>query len=126
MKRALIFMALFLAGCASQIMQDYVGHPISDVIADYGMPSGEFEVGKGEKAFVWNMDSTVVSPGTSFTNGRVVSSAGTFHSSTFTSPTVVSQDTCGYMLYAKRTRKDIEGPAAWTVTGFKKPRFECE
>lgn len=98
-----------LAGCASSTLKGYIGQPVSVAIEDYGMPSGNFDIDVGKKAFVWNVDSNYV-----------IAS----HSETM--PAIAGTTRCAYILYATQTRNDIEGPMAWTVTGFKKPKLDCE
>ena len=124
MKAIAAVAAILLAGCASQIMSKYVGKPISEIVADYGMPAGAYDVEIGKRAFVWQMDSTVIVPGTSFTNASVIGNQ--VFANTYTSPDYASTSRCSYVMFATRTRTDIEGPAAWTVSGFRKPRLDCE
>jgi len=61
-----------LTGCASQIMGDFVGKPISLVVGQYGFPVGSYDIDKDTRAFVWQMNQTVVVPGTSYTRGSVI------------------------------------------------------
>ena len=124
MKAIAAVAAILLAGCASQIMSEYVGKPISEIVADYGMPAGAYDVEIGKRAFVWQMDSAVIVPGTSFTNASVIGNQ--VFANTYTSPDYASTSRCSYVMFATRTRTDIEGPAAWTVSGFRNPRLDCE
>jgi hypothetical protein len=124
-KLALFFLCLVtLTGCASKIMQSYVGQPISAVVLDYGMPSGAFDIEPGKRAFIWSMSVNVFIPGTTTTYGTAVGNQLFLNS--YSSPGVMASDSCNYVLYAERHRTDIEGPAAWRVTSFKKPSFWCE
>jgi hypothetical protein len=125
---ALLLCGSLLAGCASQIMQNYVGKPLSDAVSDYGPPVYSFDTGPGERAFLWSMNNSFVLPGTTTTNASVAVYGNTaqLYGTTTTNPPVSVSQQCTYAVYAKRTRSDIEGPAAWTVTGFKKPRIDCE
>lgn len=120
--------AFILTGCASQIMQNYVGKPVSEAVMDYGPPVAAIETGPEEKAFIWSMEQSTVIPGHSNTSGSVygVGNSAFFNTQTYTTPSYVASSQCAYTLFAKRTRKDIDGPAAWTVTGFKAPRLMCE
>jgi hypothetical protein len=120
----LIISTILVSGCASQIMKGYVGKPISNVVEDYGMPSGSFEVEVGKRAFIWQMNDSYVIPGHTNSTGTIVGNS--VFTNTYTSPPVISTNRCAYVLYAAQTRTDIEGPAAWTVTGFKKPKLDCE
>lgn len=116
--------ALLLSGCASQIMQGYVGRPMSAAVEDYGMPAGGFETAPGQRAFIWHINSVYSVPGQTSTSATIVGNS--VFSNSYTAPPSVISDTCTYVLYATQTRTDIEGPAAWTVTGYKKPKFGCE
>lgn len=123
-----LVVCIALAGCASQIMQGYVGKTVADAVMDYGAPETAFDISKHERAFVWKMRNSTIIPGSSNTYGNVTGygNMAFYNAHTYTSPSFVSEGTCAYVLYAKRSRKDIQGPAAWTVTGFKKPRLDCE
>ena len=119
-----IAFALITAGCASQIMGGYVGKPITAVISEYGMPVGSYDVSVDQRAFLWSKKSSYVMPGSSFTSGTLVGNQ--MFANTYSSPSYVGTSSCSYVLIARKTRTDIEGPAAWTVIGFEKPRFGCE
>lgn len=118
------FLLTSLVGCASSIMKSYVGQPITAVIEDYGMPSGAYDVEPGKRAFMWTMNTTVYIPGYTSTYGTQIGNQ--IFMSGYSSPGVASTDSCNYVMYAKQTRTDIQGPAAWTVTSFKKPSIWCE
>lgn len=113
-----------LAGCASQIMSGYVGQPITAVIAQYGMPSGSYDLEPGKRAFVWQMENSVIIPGSTTTTGTVVGNQ--IFTNSYNSGGYVATSTCAYVLHAQKTRDDVEGPAAWTIVGYDKPRFDCE
>ncbi|MER8385273.1 hypothetical protein NKH14_07075 [Mesorhizobium sp. M1380] len=128
MRLILVGVMLLLCGCASQIMQSYVGKPLSDAVSDYGTPVYSFDTGAGARTFLWSKNSSFVIPGSSTTTANVSTFGNTaqlYGTTTYHPPVSVSQQ-CTYAVYAKRTREDIEGPAAWTITGFKPPRLECE
>lgn len=116
--------ALALGGCASEIMKGYVGKPVSAVVEDYGMPSGSFQTNPGQRAFVWQMGRSIVIPGG--TTGTATIVGNSIFSTSYTAPAMVGFHQCSYVLYATHTRTDIEGPAAWTVTSFKRPPLSCE
>ena len=58
-----------LAGCASDIMKNYIGQPVETVILDYGPPSTILDIGRGERAYQWRKVSTNVVPGS--TSGEI-------------------------------------------------------
>ncbi len=113
-----------ITGCASQIMGGFVGKPVTAVISQYGMPVGSYDVSADTRAFVWSKTSSYVIPGSSYTSGTVVGNQ--MFANTYSSPSYVGSSSCSYVLLASKTRTDIEGPAAWTVIGFEKPRLGCE
>jgi hypothetical protein len=123
-KTILAAIIMLLAGCASQIMGGFVGKPVTTVISQYGFPAGAYDVEKNKRAFVWQMNKGVVIPGSSFTSGTVIGNQ--MFANTYTSPGYATSSTCVYVLYAEKTRNDIEGPAAWTIVGFEKPKMLCE
>ena len=113
-----------LAGCASSIMSRYVGKPLAIAVSDYGFPAGAYDLGDSKRAFVWQMNNSIVIPASSTTNATVTGNQ--IFSTTYSSPGFVAGSVCTYTLIASKTRTDIDGPAAWTVVGFQKPRFACE
>lgn len=123
-KLFLLTFAAILVGCASQIMSGFVGKPMTAVISQYGFPVGAYDIDRNKRAFVWQMNNSVVVPGSSFTTGSVVGSQ--VFANTYTAPAYASSFTCAYVLHAEKTRSDVEGPAAWTIVGFEKPKFGCE
>ena len=57
-----VLLSFILLGCASQIMNDFVGKPISIVVSQYGFPAGSYDIDKDTRAFVWQMNQTVIIP----------------------------------------------------------------
>ena len=123
-KLFLLTFAAMLVGCASQIMSGFVGKPMTAVISQYGFPAGSYDIDRNKRAFVWQMNNSVVVPGSSFTTGTVVGNQ--VFANTYSAPAYASSFSCAYVLHAEKTRSDIEGPAAWTIVGFEKPKFGCE
>jgi len=123
-KLFLLTFAAMLVGCASQIMSGFVGKPMTAVISQYGFPAGAYDIDRNKRAFVWQMNNSVVVPGSSFTTGAVVGNQ--VFANTYSAPAYASSFSCAYVLHAEKTRSDIEGPAAWTIVGFEKPKFGCE
>ena len=105
-------------------MSSYVGKPVSTVVSDYGMPAGAYDVDSTKRAFVWQMNNSVITPGASYTSGTMIGSQ--MFATIYNAPGYASNYTCTYTLFATKTRNDIEGPAAWTVVGFQKPSLACE
>lgn len=111
-------------GCASSIMSGYIGKPITSVIGDYGFPVGSYDIDNAKRAFVWQMNSAVVIPGTTYASASIIGNQ--MFASSYSSPAYVGSSRCSYTLIATQTRTDIEGPAAWTVIDFHKPKLMCE
>jgi hypothetical protein len=123
---------LLLAGCASQIMTNYVGKTLMAPILDYGPPTVAYDMGDGQRVFIWTMRQQIVIPGQMTTTGNVfatttgsVGTASLYANTIITPPTQHSFD-CSYALFARKSRNDIEGPGAWQVTGFRPPKLMCE
>jgi hypothetical protein len=119
-----VFASLVLTGCASSIMKGYIGKPITAVISDYGFPAGAYDVEANKRAFVWQKNDALIFPGQTFATGSMVGNQ--MFMNTYSSPTFSSSFSCSYTFYATRTRTDIEGPAAWTIVEFEKPKLSCE
>lgn len=110
---------LALAGCASQIMEGFVGKDISEVQLQYGPPINVMDLPDGRKAFQWRFDSTTYMPVTTnytaYGSGNMVSgTAYSYGGGAFTTP-------CFYTLFAKPNAKK-----SFTVVGFQQPRLDCE
>ena len=123
-KTLAVFLVVALAGCASAIMERYVGRLMSDAVMDYGMPTTAFDTDPGKRAFVWTRSTTMLFGGNTTTTATRV--GNNIFASSYTAPTVASDYSCQYVAFAERIRTDIDGPAAWRITGFKKPRLMCE
>lgn len=129
-----------LAACASQIMQGYVGKPLTETVLDYGPPVAAYDMDNETRAFVWVRAKTFTSPGYASTTGssrgtgtasvvgNTVAAHGTsfYDATTYYQPPRTSTWSCNYVLLAKRNGNGIEGPGAWTVTGFRSPQLRCE
>lgn len=116
MRNALLMLAISLvAGCASEIMQGYVGRDITDVILDYGPPENVLELPDGRTAFQWTDTETYTAPATinAYNYGR------------YTTATAYGGQTsswdCVYTFFAKPNPQE-----SYTVIGFKKPTLACE
>lgn len=118
---------LFLVGCASDVMRGYVGSPLTEPVLDYGPPAFAFDTGQGSRAFVWRMQSAVTLPGSASTTASAfpIGNSTSVYANTIINPPQTILSDCAYALYAERI-SDAEGPAAWRVTGFRKPRLGCE
>jgi hypothetical protein len=114
--------ALALSGCASQIMQGYVGRPVTDAIADYGPPTNAYDLPGGRRAFQWSR-STSVSWGGYNAQGNAMTYGAWTNAQAIGSAYSVSQtDTCYYTVQAEWR----DPPGAWYIVSFTEPRFSCQ
>jgi len=122
MKQAIItfIVAICLSGCASQILQSYVGKSVTEPILDYGPPASVVELAENRRAFQWQIDSSGIVPISTPTTASVYGPGGlTTVTSSSTSYLPYSQS-CLYTLLATRSEDD------WIVDSFREPTFGCE
>lgn len=119
-----IFGLLFLAGCASQIMQGYVGKDVREVMLDYGPPANAFDMGDGRRAFQWVQNSSYTTPTYANTTATATPAGYTtwVNSNTQITGGQTINSQCIYTLFA-RWDDTADG---WTVVGFRKPSLMCE
>lgn len=136
----MVLTILAASGCASGIMQSYVGKPMTEPVLDYGPPSAAFDMDATTRAFIWRMTDSYTVPGYIRTSGNGSASAfatasGGFASAMgsgiWTSNAIVqpAQDvswSCNYALFARRAGNGISGPGGWIVSGYRKPSLACE
>lgn len=124
--RLLILIAAiyFLNGCASQIMQSYIGKDLREVMLDHGSPTNAFDMGDGRRAFQWAKESSYTTPVTANTNGSVTSvgQSAWVNSNTTISGGQTVTSSCIYTLFATWN----EATEGWEVVGFNKPDWTCE
>jgi len=117
LKSLAFFGCVALAGCASQIMERYVGQDLAVAVVDYGPPAAQFEMPDGRTAFQWVMSSTYVSPVTTTYNANTY--GGMTTGSMMTTGGVPYSQTCRYTAYAEQRGE------RWIITGFEQPSFWC-
>ena len=113
-----VAIVLTLAGCASDIMKNYIGQPIESIVLDYGPPTAIIDVGQGERAYQWRKVSTNVVSGSSSSEVRHTKH-GTEYETTET-PGYLERQECFYTFYARSSG------GRWFVTNFRQPKLECE
>ena len=101
-----------------------MNEPLSSAVAKHGPPQFAYDTGDGRRAFGWVMNGAVVMPGTATTTGTMIGRS--FYGTTTMSPSVASNYSCVYTVYATRAWTDIQGPAAWMIVGYEKPNLMCE
>lgn len=126
MKNFVVFAALALAGCATQVMNEMVGKDISEIQVKYGPPVNVMKMPDGRTAFQWRMDQSFSMPtyATSSTTGNLY---GTGNYATYSGMTTtqvhgggVFNQTCFYTLYAQKNPRK-----SYTVTSYEPPTFDC-
>ena len=125
---ALVVIFIFLGGCASKIMESYIGKDIRTVVLRYGPPANAVDLGQGKRAFQWVMNSSYTTPtyvsttsyGSAYGN-RYNASAWVNSYSTITGGQVINSR-CIYTLITKwsQSRK------SWIVVGYQRPTLGCE
>ncbi len=116
---ALLFIVALIAGCATTIMEGYVGKPITEVVLDYGPPVNFLDIEQGRRAFQWRIDSSGYIPMTTPSNGSIYG-AGGYASYTSTTTTYVPyEQSCLYTMTATWSGE------TWVVDGFRQPRLGC-
>ena len=113
-------MAVFvLSGCATSVMQGYVGQDVTQVMLERGPPVNVFELPDGRTAFQWQLTTGTVMPTTTTFTGA---SAGGFSTGqAFTTGGGLLSQTCTYTLYGQENPQ-----GSYTVVGFEPPAFGCD
>lgn len=116
--------SLALTGCASQIMNGFVGKPLQEVMVRYGPPANAFDMGDGRRAFQWVMTSTYVTPTTAYTTGTAY---GHGNSVSWTQNTRIVggqpiSNQCAYTMFGRWS----DSANSWMMEGYQKPNIMCE
>jgi hypothetical protein len=125
----IVISVLLLSGCATQIMQGFVGQPVQNAMLKYGPPMNVMDMPDGTRAFQWEIKSSVVMPGTSTAYGTANiyappgSSFATVsgNSTTTYMPGQVINSRCLYTMYGQWQA----ARNAWIFTGYEKPPLIC-
>ena len=56
----------------------------------------------------------------------MIGNSAQLYGTTTYNPPIAYSHQCTYAINARKARDDIEGPAAWVVTGFEPPNLMCE
>ena len=117
-------LALALSGCATSLMDGYIGQPIQAGIARYGPPAFVFDMPDGRRAFQWQMDSQTVVPSTTYGTANLYAPPGAFSSLNYSQTTYGGQtvnQTCRYTMYARWN----EEQNAWIFESYERPSLMC-
>ena len=110
---------LALTGCASQILNGFVGRDVGTVIARYGPYESSFDLPDGRRAFQWKIVESGIVP-TETTAQDVETRRGTTQT-VRTTGGYWKEETCFYTVYAVPSEA-----GGWTIVGYEKPSFDCE
>lgn len=121
--------ALVLSGCATQIMNGFIGQTVQDVALRYGPPFNVMDMGDGRRAFQWKISQSIIIPTTSTTYGtaNVYAPPGSAfatvntQATTTTTPGGVSSFDCLYTMFGQWS----EQRAAWVMTSYQRPNLMC-
>jgi len=116
---AILIAGVTLSGCASHIMNGFVGRDIGAVIARYGPYESSFEMADGRRAFQWRIEEASMVP-TETISEDVETRDGT-RQTVRTTGGYWQENTCFYTMYAVPSQGD-----GWTIVGFEKPSLDCE
>jgi len=111
----LLAMVLALTGCATQIMEGYVGKPVQAVMVDYGPPAAKFSMPDGRTAYQWRIDTSGTMPVTANTQnyGNGITTTTVTGGQSYSSQ-------CYYTMYARTDAAGVE-----RIEGFEKPKMMC-
>lgn len=119
-----------LTGCASQIMQSYIGKNVNEAILDYGPPAVIIDIDPTHKAYQWHKTSYAYVPGHSTSTtyqsatANLYSHSATVNGSSTTNtyfvPATTYSKTCLYTLMTECVSNQC------IVTSYRKPELLCE
>ena len=123
-KISILFVLVLLSGCASQIMQGFVGKDMREVMLEYGPPANAFDMGDGRRAFQWAINSSYTTPSYATTTGTVntVGASSWVNSNTVIHGGQTVNSKCIYTMFGTWS----ESRKGWDIVGFKQPRLDCE
>lgn len=113
-------LAFGVVGCASQIMQGYMGKPLQEVMLDYGPPSNAFDMPDGSRAFQWVMNYSTTTPTQVRTSSIPVGNVW-YTNTQITGGQAIS----GECIYTMLARWD-QAQNAWIFYEFRPPSMMCQ
>lgn len=121
--KKLLIACLLLAGCATGVMQSFIGQDVRQVAVKRGPPANVMDMGDGRRAFQWMIQESITTPVMSNTygNANIYGNTATFTTSTVTTGGTTSGWTCVYTLYGRWD----EARQGWIVESFEKPDWKC-
>lgn len=116
---------LLLSGCATGIMEGFVGQPLQVGMARYGPPANVFDMPDGRRAFQWQIDSETYMPRQTYGTVNVYAPPGSYTANANYSQTTYGGQTirqsCLYTMYARWQPSQN----AWIFESFEKPSIMC-
>lgn len=117
-------LALGLSGCATAIMEGYIGKPVQQAMIDRGPPDMVMDLPDGRRAFQWVINSSYTTPRQTYGQANIYAPPGAYanvnyNQMTFGGQTITSS--CRYTMYASWD----EAQRTWVFVGFEKPRLDC-
>jgi hypothetical protein len=116
---ALILTSTLLSGCASDIMQGYVGQSLETAMARYGPPDVQFDLPDGRRAFQWIDINTTTSSG--HATERVSRGRDGPKTHVDFTPASTTYNRCFYTMYARYD----QARRGWIFDGFEPPALGC-
>ena len=125
MKKLLIGLAaLALSGCATAVLEGYIGQPVQQVMIERGAPDMVIDLPDGRRAFQWVVTSQHTTPVQTYGQANIYAPPGAFATVNHTQTTYGGQtveQTCRYTLFG---RFDAAS-RSWIVESFQKPSLLC-
>lgn len=123
MRSLLVLTLVLLGGCATNIMQSYIGLDVRQVAVKRGPPASVMDMGDGRRAFQWAIQESVFVPATTTTYGsaNIYGNTATFNQTSSTVGGGTTNWTCHYTLYGRWS----EQQQGWIVESFEKPSWDC-
>jgi hypothetical protein len=117
-------LALAVVGCASSIMNGFVGRPLQSAMVRYGPPTNAFDMPDGTRAFQWVLTNNYSPPVQSYNSGSAYTVGNRVHwyqnTSTIGGQPINSE--CAYTMYGSWD----EQQNSWVMSGFEEPSFLCQ
>lgn len=109
-----------LGACATDVLQGYIGKPITEAILDNGPPTNIVELGDNRRAYQWDVTKAgivpITAPSTTYVYGSGISATATITSTTY----VPYEQRCIYTVTATKSES-----GEYIVDGFREPEFGC-
>lgn len=119
-----IVAALAVSGCATAMLESYVGQPVQQVMIERGPPDLVMDLPDGRRAFQWAVTTQHTTPRQTYGQANIYAPPGAYANVNYNQMTYggqTVQQTCRYTLYG---RYDAAS-RSWVVESFQKPSLMC-